>query len=97
MTHFLRGIMPDAMQELFWFGITYSFTCPKCKKLSTEKAVISSPTDNRQQIEEVINREKLRCKLCSALPSQGHQIAVHVQPGTLEELKSRGYPVPRYN
>jgi hypothetical protein len=46
-------------------------------------------------LHDVINRQPLSCQLCRVPISGGSQVTVHVLPGTLESLKTAGYPLPK--
>jgi hypothetical protein len=82
------------MDHPYWFGVTFTFSCPVCKKLSAEKAAVNSPTIDSAKIRERLDWESLRCKHCHAPLANGVNVVVDVLPGTLEYLKAAGFPFP---
>lgn len=78
----------------FWFGVTYTYVCPKCSEPNQELAAVSSNTDDPSKINPILNREMLVCRHCKNELAQGIQVLVNVQYGTLEQLRTAGYPVP---
>jgi hypothetical protein len=83
------------MTPLFFFGITFSFACPTCKKLSVEKAAADSPANDPEKLKQRLEKESLKCQNCKSPVPDGTQVAVDVQLGTLESLSQAGFPFPQ--
>jgi hypothetical protein len=79
------------MASSYWFGASFAFTCPNCKRLSSEKLLIDSPTDDQGAISQRLTRETLTCQLCQATLLAGVDVQVEVLPGSIEYLKSQGF------
>jgi hypothetical protein len=82
------------MAKPYWFGVTYTFDCPQCSKVSSEKVAVNSDTNEPEKVNAALKRERLFCQNCSA-PLQGKaKVMVNVQPGTLEQLRKADFPLP---
>ena len=77
----------------YWFGVTLTFTCPACHKISIEKMALNAGTQDRALIMQSINRQKLSCQLCKKPLTDGVDVSVNVQPASLEELKKLGLDI----
>jgi len=83
------------METLHWFGVDVSFSCPVCNHRSEEKMALSaSLPDDYDSVNKAINHEKLVCQHCRKPLVEGTAVSVHVHPGTPEQLKQMGYPLP---
>lgn len=82
------------MTTSYWFGVTYTFTCPKCSQVSNERIALNSGTNDPEKINAALKRDRLSCQNCLAALSGKTPVNVNVRPGTLEELRSEGYPLP---
>ena len=82
-------------EQVFWFGVTFTFVCPNCSEPQSELATVSSPTDDPQKISARLNSEKLACRHCHKSLPHGIPVQVHVSGGTLAQLKSAGFPIPK--
>jgi len=82
------------MESLYWHGVTISFICHSCKKVSVEKMAMSSPTLDRAAINREINSQILVCQLCKTPLLNGTEVSVNVQPDGPQRLKDLGFPVP---
>ncbi len=80
--------------QVFWFGVTYTFVCPHCSESQSELATVNSPTNDPQKINPRLNQEKLACRRCRKEPPSGIPIHVYVSPGTVAQLKAAGFPIP---
>jgi hypothetical protein len=80
--------------KVFWFGVTYTFVCPQCSEANSECATVSSPTDDPKKINPVLDQQKLVCRRCRIEPTPGIPVAVNVEPGTPEQLRTAGFPFP---
>jgi hypothetical protein len=47
------------MYHIYWFGVTYTFTCPKCKQINFHKVAINAETADVAKLNQQINRQKL--------------------------------------
>lgn len=81
------------MRRLFFYGVTMSFTCQKCRKKSTEKAVVSHTSSKQQEINGKIEERLWFCQQCGFPLVQGTQVSINVEFGTPPDLKAKGYPV----
>jgi hypothetical protein len=91
----LRGVVRGAKaKKLFWFGVTYTFTCPRCSRVNRQYATVTSPTDDPEQINPFLNQEDLACRRCRIEPRSGTSVMVNVRPGTIEQLRRAGFPFP---
>jgi hypothetical protein len=80
--------------EVFWYGVTFTFVCPRCSEPQSELATVNSSTNDPKKINARLNTEKLACRHCRKNLPNGLQVIVHVSPGTLAQLKSAGFPIP---
>lgn len=78
----------------YWFGVNYTFACSICRKVIEEKAAVRSNTTDQTKIANQLNKELLKCPYCHTVLADGTGVAVEVTPGTLESLKSAGFPFP---
>lgn len=74
-----------------WFGVTYTFTCPSCHRVSEEKVVVNSPSDDPGQLQQSVNRHRVICQRCAELVSAGTEVTVHLIPSTPASLFENGY------
>jgi RNase P subunit RPR2 len=82
----------------FWFGVTFTFVCPHCKKASQEKAAINSTTNSADKLQRSINQQKLVCQKCKTPLIDGIEVSVQIVPGTPESLLEKGFlPLPKPN
>jgi hypothetical protein len=83
------------MNPLHWFGITATFHCQVCNQKSVEKLVISNDRENPGDINKYLHENiALMCKKCGLPIVVGSDVLFHALPGTPEQLKENGYPVP---
>ena len=87
----IRGGMDH---QPYWFGVTYTFTCPACRKLSSEKAGLNSPTGDLGKLRQRPDRQELKCQNCQTPLPNGVDVVVDLKPGTLQSLKAKGFPFP---
>jgi hypothetical protein len=90
----LRVWRTDRMTHQFWFKVTYTFTCPSCHKISTEKVAANSTTNDLEKLKASVNRQSLACQLCGTSLSDGVEISVDIPGDTLESLKLQGLSLP---
>ena len=55
------------MYHAYWFGVTYTFTCPKCQEINFEKAAINLETIDQAKLNRRINEQFIRCQFCPLL------------------------------
>lgn len=79
---------------MYWFGATFTFACPICRKLSEKKSTVSSPTDDPKKVIAQLSHEKLACVHCKTPMLYGTPVDVDVQGGTPESLRELGFPTP---
>jgi hypothetical protein len=83
-----------AMSHPFWFGVTYTFSCPLCHKMSIEEAGVNFPTDEVGKLSQRIDYESLNCQHCRNPLQTGVHVAVDIRSGTRESLMADGFPFP---
>ena len=81
-------------EQVFWFGVTFTFVCSHCSEPQSELATVSSPINDPNLINAQLNREKLACRHCHKPLPNGTPVQVRVSGGTLEQLKTAGFPTP---
>lgn len=74
-----------------FFRCFVSFTCPKCKRTSSEKLALSSTGSSHAAIAEAISREKLTCNICLEPLLDGTDIDLRIFSSTPEELEREGF------
>jgi len=82
------------MHHPYWFGVTYSFRCPFCCKLTTEREVVNSPSTDMVEVIKLSNYKNLKCLHCKKPLQDGISATVDLKPATLESLRAEGFPVP---
>ena len=55
---------------------------------------LNAERDHPAHIQAAINAQKLKCQFCGKPLVDGVHVSVHVEPGTFEQLRAWGYPVP---
>jgi len=81
-----------------WYGVTYTFTCPQCHRISEEKAAVNSPTSDLVQLQQSINRHCPVCQECAASAVVGTEVTVLLVVATPQSLLENGYlAVPGIN
>ena len=83
------------MNDLFWFGVTFGFTCQICGKRSEEKHVVAHPTSKQDEMNQRIRERLWLCQSCGMPIVVGSEVNYDVVRGTPEELRSKGFTVPR--
>ena len=81
------------MRRLFFYGVTMTFTCQRCVKQSTEKAVVNHTSSKQHEVEEKIYERLWLCQECGIPIIQGTDVTINVEFGTPPGLKAKGYPV----
>jgi hypothetical protein len=82
------------MEQHYWFGVTYTFVCSRCHRVNSEKAGCSSTTKDPQKINLSLSKQKLCCHHCHFQIADGVHVDALVKGGTLEFLRSQGFPFP---
>lgn len=70
-----------------------AFTCQKCGRKSTEKAVISHTSSNQQEVTQKIRERLWPCQHCGTPLIQGTDVGFDIEFGTPHDLKAKGFPV----
>ena len=81
------------MDGTYHFGCTVSFECPICGRTSSEKRVYEAGTPDPKRIAAVVSRQVLDCQLCGAALTRRTRLEIKILPGTLEQLRNRGFAV----
>ena len=83
------------MSMRFWYGVLVRFKCAACKKVSTETVALSTESNEKSAIQQVLNSQKLFCQLCKAPVANGVEVDARIEPGTPQRLRALGYRPPR--
>ncbi len=65
-----------------WFGVTYTFICPRCRRTSEQKTLLNSPTDDVYQLRQAIDQHRPVCQRCATLAAPGTEVTVNLVPST---------------
>jgi hypothetical protein len=82
------------MYYAYWFGVTYTFTCPKCQEINFEKAAVNLATIDAAKLNQRINQQVLLCQFCQARLPDGVHVEVESKLDTPQSLKNQGFPLP---
>lgn len=82
------------MYHTYWFGVTFTFTCPKCQQINFEKAAVNSETTDLAKLDQRINQEVLLCQFCRTPLPDGVHVEVESKLDTPQSLKNQGFPLP---
>lgn len=85
------------MNQHYWFGVTFAFVCSRCQKVTSEKAGVSSTTNDPSKLNLSISKQKLCCHHCRFQIPNGTAVTADVKLGTLESLRKEGFPFPADN
>lgn len=78
---------------MFWFGVTFTFACPVCHKLSEQRETLVSPTGDPKDISPRLGQERLCCSHCKTPLIYGNPVDVEIEGGTPESLRESGFPL----
>jgi len=80
----------------YWYGVSWTFTCPLCKQQVTDKGAVLSESADPNDLKTSVNQQQLHCPSCRKLLKRAGKLMVEVNilPGTIEELRNLGYPLP---
>jgi hypothetical protein len=78
-----------------WFAVRVEFTCPACKKLSSEVMYMSASKPDPDPIAAAAQRQQYSCRLCKVpLAVDGTEVNVTVLPVTLNQARAPGFNPP---
>jgi hypothetical protein len=78
----------------YWFAAKVEFTCPACKKMSSEVMYLNASKPEVDPIASAVQTQNLKCSACKTQLADGTQVNITVLPVTLEEAKASGFKPP---
>jgi hypothetical protein len=55
---------------------------------------LCADSSDKEKVQLAINGHKMKCQLCGTNLPDHVEMLVHIQHGSLQQLRGRGYPVP---
>jgi hypothetical protein len=82
------------MTKPYWFAVKAEFTCPNCKKLSTEILYVNASSPDPTPIAQGVSTQNMVCQLCKTPLVTGVHVSLNVLPVTLAQAKAAGFKPP---
>jgi hypothetical protein len=81
-------------EKKYWYGVKCEYVCNLCCITTIDLAAMHSSTRDMNLLKTCVDRQSLKCHYCDIPIAIGTDIDVNIVSGTLEQLRSEGYPVP---